>query len=798
MKYSIFFGAVVLLLFSGYNSNAQCVQFIHNPADTALWVHGSSQPDHPGHYYNDTFVVCNSNGGENNFLYNTIPSTLYDASATFTASFDFRIDSNNDCSDGLTFWFFTSSLYQLGSPMHEGGAKGFPDSVSGFALTFETIGCTDDIYMKKINSNSFYFDYSTTEGDTNICEPVLHQTFLTDSQWHHCVVNYSAGHITTTFDGGMLVMSGDAQISGTGHFGFMGTNGGGYSRKCIKNIQICATMGTPTTSSDSFSTYINHACNGPQVTVRTNSNLPTHSVKVNYGDGLSDSVTFISALPYGIATLTHTYAAAGTYTIKQKLYNGTILIDSLEYNYTNTFCATLPVKFFYDSDLDGSKDADEFFTVQPSLTRVDSNGVPIDTISALSGFYYTAMGNPGDVYSFHVITPPGNLSVSSPSSGVIYDTLSAGTFVNADKYFGLSCSSAPGFDLGVVAVIPVTGAYDQWANVYVQNTYCTPTASTLTLHYSPKYQGSPTQITPAAASVSGSTIIWNLAALSSASPAPAHIHYEAEHGTIPLTIGDTVHTSFSLSPTSGDMNIANNSLIIIDTVRAGCDPNAMWVSPAGCMTFSSLPRTMTYTIHFENTGTDTAYNIYVLDTLSDNLDLSSMRLVLSSHTMFVSVLNDNAGHNILKFDFPDIKLADSSHHDACDGALIYTIDTKPGLPVGSAFLNRAGIYFDGNSVVMTNEVDNRIGNCGTTSINPTAIHNDVLLSPNPVSDMLSVQFETPDYNTLTVSNAMGQLMMTKSITDNRVSVDVHALPAGIYYVTLKGANGGVVKKLVKL
>ena len=223
---------------NGITGKGQCVQLINNPADTIGWIHGSSDPSHPGHYDNDTFVVCNSKGYENNYLYCAAPFTLYGATSTFNMSFDFRIDSNFACSDGLSFWFLTSSLRRLGSPSHVGADKGFCDTTAGFALTFETTGCTDNIYMKKINSNHYSFG-----NDTDICTPLLHQSFLTDSQWHHCIINYNAGNITTNFDGGSVVLSGYSQISGTGHFGFMGTSGAGYSRKCIKNILLCGIFG---------------------------------------------------------------------------------------------------------------------------------------------------------------------------------------------------------------------------------------------------------------------------------------------------------------------------------------------------------------------------------------------------------------------------------------------------------------------------------------------------------------------------------------------------------------------------
>ena len=109
-----------------------------------------------------------------------------------------------------------------------------------------------------------------------------------------------------------------------------------------------------------------------------------------------------------------------------------------------------------------------------------------------------------------------------------------------------------------------------------------------------------------------------------------------------------------------------------------------------------------YTVHFENMGNDTAQNIYVLDTLSDYLDVKSLKILMSTHYMDVATYKIPGGHNVVKFDFPNIKLLDSSHHGLCDGAVIYTINSKGTIPMGESIKARAGIYFDINEVVMTN------------------------------------------------------------------------------------------------
>ncbi len=793
---------IILFLTILVNSSVtpgQCIQLLSSPGDTIGWKEYS---DHPGKsfYNNDTFVVTTSTYGENNYIYNTFPATLNGAASSFSASFDFRIDSNSACSDGLTFWFFTSSLFGLGSTSKEGGDLGFPDTVSGFALAFRTIGCVDEIYMKKINSTSY--SWSGGSGpDTNIAPKLTSQMFLTDGRWHHCIVNYVNGFITTTFDTGGITMSGYSPIYGTGHFGFMGTNGGGYSRKCIKNVQICAGYGTPTASADSFNIYLNRQCNGPTIDIHANTYSSAYYVKTFYGDGSYDSSGFAPDLSGGgYVLVAHTYAAPGDYTIRAKLYNGSTVIDSLHTDFENVFCATLPVKFYYDANSDCLLEPGEPYLSQPVLTEVDSNGVPVDTVSATGGFYYNVKGTIGDIYSFKVISLPGNMQMSCPSSGIINESLVPGIFIYPIKYFAINCSTGTSFDLAVNAVIPVTGIHDEWGNIYVSNNYCAPTNGRLTLHYSSKYAGAPSQVSPTPLTVAGDSIVWDVSALSSMASAPTQLHYQINYASTTLTVGDTVHSYFTLLPASGDVYPANNSTEIIDTIRAGCDPNEMSVFPAGCIGHDTASVKLQYTINFTNVGNDTAFNIYVMDTLSNNVDISSLRLKMASNTMNIFKYQ-NATYNIVKFDFPAINLVDSATCPQCNGAVVFTVNTRPGLPIGSTIFSHAGVFFDDNPVVMTNVVENFVGDCPTPLISPQVTHinaiDAVYIFPNPAQNTITVSVTNGAYTSFTINNTLGQHLVSQSINADQSVVNVSMLPAGIYYIALTGDNGTAIRKFVK-
>lgn len=68
---------------------------------------------------------------------------------------------------------------------------------------------------------------------------------------------------------------------------------------------------------------------------------------------------------------------------------------------------------------------------------------------------------------------------------------------------------------------------------------------------------------------------------------------------------------------------------------------------------------MTYTIRFQNTGNYQADFVRVTDTLSDKLDLTSLRVLATSHKYALTVKNKN----VLQFEFNPIYLPDSTTNE---------------------------------------------------------------------------------------------------------------------------------------
>jgi len=545
---------------------------------------------------------------------------------------------------------------------------------------------------------------------------------------------------------------------------------------------------TMTFSADSFSVTFNELCNGPQSIITPRHFSPGMSVKTYFGDGTTDS-TVLSSIS-GIAVINHSYASSGTYTIKHLLFNGSAKLDSISFTITYNYCRTIQTFYYLDVNSNCIYDTTVDFPIYlPIATEVDSNGIVIDTLSSTSGFTFSAYGNPGDTYTFKVVNhAPGDIP-TCPSTGTLSNVLPSDTSNIPTDFFAFNCSSLSGFDLQEFVSFRA-GRHAAGGDIIVDNTYCTPTTATLVATLS-KYNFGSANFIPT--SVSGNAITWDLGILSSVIFYPLHIHFTMNVVTGPLYVpGDTLSSSYTVSPVTGDVNPLNNYDIRIDTVTSSYDPNYMDVIPFG---YISAGTTLTYSIAFENTGNDTAHNIYILDTLSNNLDISSFKVLTASSEMITTKQKDVL-HNILRFDFPGINLPDSTHHDLCNGLLMYSINAKGGLPQGTLIPNEAGIYFDDNPVVMTNTDTDIIGH--PTGINAINTTDNIQIFPNPVANELTIQTQNSAFNSFTITNSIGQALIQKPIINNVTKVNVQSLPGGLYYISFRGNNGMEVKKFVKI
>lgn len=237
-------------------------------------------------------------------------------------------------------------------------------------------------------------------------------------------------------------------------------------------------------------------------------------------------------------------------------------------------------------------------------------------------------------------------------------------------------------------------------------------------------------------------------------------------------------------------------------IRDSYDPNEKDNAPEGVQSAHYvLPNTpVDFTIHFQNTGTDTAYKVVVIDSLSNDLDLATLELGAASHPYSVSL--SGQGVAVLKFTFNNINLIDSTTDELnSHGFVKYKITPKASTPLGTRINNAADIYFDYNFPVRTNTAFVTLGNELVLGQNDSkGMHSgSISVFPNPTTGLISV--ESAKNNPITQLNIYsvdGRLL--QSIRNSQFAirnVDLRGLCAGIYFLDCQTANGSEKVRVVK-
>ena len=166
-------------------------------------------------------------------------------------------------------------------------------------------------------------------------------------------------------------------------------------------------------------------------------------------------------------------------------------------------------------------------------------------------------------------------------------------------------------------------------------------------------------------------------------------------------LGNTLSTTAQITTTNADGNLANNSASSNQVVTGSYDPNDKLArTSTGSTSVWQLneDQWIDYTIRFQNTGTDTAFNVIITDTLPPNLDAGSILWGAASHSSTRQVL----GGGVVKYIFPNILLPDSNINEPRSHGFV-GFRIRPRLPLlpGNEIENIANIYFDFNPPIIT-------------------------------------------------------------------------------------------------
>lgn len=402
------------------------------------------------------------------------------------------------------------------------------------------------------------------------------------------------------------------------------------------------------------------------------------------------------------------------------------------------------------------------------------------------------------VYTVSVDTAFLPFTVTCPANNMLTDTIAGVDTVRSDQNFGVICPA--NYDIAAVSAIPqilvhgVTSTLNVVAgqSTYFYGVHCSGAGGgTVTLNIVGPIsylQPAPGAITPT--TVIGNYIEWSVADFSAVNPTTDfNIIVQIDSGAL---YTDMVCVSLAVHSNIGaDTNPNNDSIEHCFTVQSCFDPNYKSVYPDGDI--DTTQRWLTYTIHFQNTGTAVAYNVHVDDTLNTNLfDIWSLQLL--AYSTQPEVLIQNSG--FVRFDFPNINLPDSGSNMAgSSGYVQFKVKLKDNVGIGAQINNTAGIYFDLNQAVLTNTTHNTVINHIILGTKQTETNLDVQLYPNPTTGILNVRTDGLTPELLCLYNLSGQKLNEQKYAPQ---IDISKLSSGIYFIEIK-ANGAVVrKKFVKM
>lgn len=241
-------------------------------------------------------------------------------------------------------------------------------------------------------------------------------------------------------------------------------------------------------------------------------------------------------------------------------------------------------------------------------------------------------------------------------------------------------------------------------------------------------------------------------------------------------------------------NIDSLSLVIVGSY----DPNDKRVS-IDSLNFAEVDGQLylEYTIRFQNTGTFMAEFIEVTDTINEDFDMTSFTMLSSSHNYQLKFKEDR----LLSWFFPDIHLPPAAENElASNGYIKFGIKTKPGLKLADILSNKAFIYFDFNSPIITNEATTQFFTITSLSSIPNTFKAKIF--PNPAKNYFTVEIDNLigeqkiEFQLFSSDRKLIEQRSIPSSTD-RFTVPISHLPPGIYLVQLSIGGQRIIHKMIK-
>ncbi len=301
-------------------------------------------------------------------------------------------------------------------------------------------------------------------------------------------------------------------------------------------------------------------------------------------------------------------------------------------------------------------------------------------------------------------------------------------------------------------------------------------------------------IVPAPTSLSDDTIRWSFADL---------LPYESRMIKMELFVPNSVDSALLFSGyldlIVNDTHQRVDSFTTAQIIRCSYDPNdkiSRTINSFG-QENSILDNPLLYTIRFQNTGNDTAYNITIRDTLDEDLDLNTLEILGASHPYEVLLKSDRT----LEFKFANIQLPDSAANEMnSHGFVSYSIKPFPDLQLPAVIENTAFIYFDFNASIQTNTTMDAFEDMGTGVYSEQKLIDIITVHPNPTADEIYIKVINQEIGSLdfVIRSMNGQEIKSGKInSEGNTRISLKDLPSGIYLLNVFDQNTFQTKLIIK-
>jgi uncharacterized repeat protein (TIGR01451 family) len=464
--------------------------------------------------------------------------------------------------------------------------------------------------------------------------------------------------------------------------------------------------------------------------------------------------------------------------------------------------STLKGTVYYDDNGNNVKDAAEPWAYNAM----------VDIIKTSYNRSIATMHNGG--FSMQVDTGAYSISATAPYYTAAAQTKSFTTYGLSDSLsFGLK-PVAGNQDL-VVNLIPMGPARPGFGLSYkiLYRNAGTITINNAVVTFEKDSRLTVNSATPTATGGTGAGLNWNLGSLAPRDSGSIVVNMKV--ATPPTTNnGDFLRSTATITPATGDVTPLSNTSLLNQVVVGSYDPNDKQEASGGIITQARAAsgEYLNYLIRFQNTGTDTAFNVSVRDTLDAKLDWNTLEMVASSHPYVFTITDDNK----LLWKFNNILLVDSNRNEpASHGFIAYKIKAKNTAAVGDQIKNEASIYFDYNLPVVTNEYITTVvtstpdlvitsSTSAATAFQGSVVRASFTVTNNGTTDAATSQvffYQSPDATLTPGQNndaflfAYPVATLAPGATTGPVTRDLPLpcnQPAGNYYIFLVADGGNAV------